>query len=616
MAFSFTDFIKGILIKQEGTLTPTNIAIIPGGTANTTTTVQGSQTVDRTLTLPDATDTLVGKNTTDTLTNKTLTSPVINSPTGLVKADVGLGNVDNTSDATKNSASVTLTNKTIDASLNTITNIVDGNIGASANITLSKLNPLSSHNRALQSDNSGVISESSVTSTELGYVSGVTSAIQTQINAKQDASTAVTLTGIQTLTNKTLTAPVINSPTGIVKGDVGLGNVDNTSDATKNAASVTLTNKTISGASNTITNVSLTSGVTGTLPIGNGGTGQITKAAAFDALSPMTTGGDIIYGGASGTGTRLANGSSGQLLQSQGTTLAPIWATFVATVIQAPPTVQKFTSGSGTYNKDYTFIITSGSATVGATYTNNSITYTVYATVSSATQVVMSGSGAPTASGTLTKASGTGDATLTFSQVLSPLYLKVRMVGGGGGGAGSAVTASNNGGTGGNGGTTTFGSSLLSAGGGAGAVGAGAFNGGTGGSASITAPAIGTAIPGGTGSPGIFAGVVNVYGMGGNGGSSVFGGAGGGGGGGGTGGTVGVTPNSGSGGGGGGNTTSSSVGGAGGGAGGFVDAIIPSPSGTYSYAIAAGGTAGTAGTTGFAGGTGATGYIEVIEYYQ
>ena len=36
-----------------------------------------------------------------------------------------------------------------------------------------------------------------------------------------------------TLTNKTLTSPVINTPTGIVKGDVGLGNVDNTTDANK-----------------------------------------------------------------------------------------------------------------------------------------------------------------------------------------------------------------------------------------------------------------------------------------------------------------------------------------------------------------------------------------------
>jgi hypothetical protein len=39
------------------------------------------------------------------------------------------------------------------------------------------------------------------------------------------------------------------------KSDVGLGNVDNTSDTTKNSASVTLTNKTISGASNTLSNI-------------------------------------------------------------------------------------------------------------------------------------------------------------------------------------------------------------------------------------------------------------------------------------------------------------------------------------------------------------------------
>ncbi len=71
--------------------------------------------------------------------------------------------------------------------------------------------------------------------------------------------------------------------------------------------------------------VGLTTDVTGALPIGNGGTGQITKAPAFDALSPMTAGGDLIYGGASGTGTRLANGAAGQVLQSNGTTLAPTW---------------------------------------------------------------------------------------------------------------------------------------------------------------------------------------------------------------------------------------------------------------------------------------------------
>jgi hypothetical protein len=35
------------------------------------------------------------------------------------------------------------------------------------------------------------------------------------------------------LYRKTLTSPVINTPTGIVKGDVGLGNVDNTADTAK-----------------------------------------------------------------------------------------------------------------------------------------------------------------------------------------------------------------------------------------------------------------------------------------------------------------------------------------------------------------------------------------------
>jgi hypothetical protein len=52
-----------------------------------------------------------------------------------------------------------------------------------------------------------------VSATELGYVDGVTSAIQTQIDTKAPSSTAVTLTGAQTLTNKTLTSPTINTAT-------------------------------------------------------------------------------------------------------------------------------------------------------------------------------------------------------------------------------------------------------------------------------------------------------------------------------------------------------------------------------------------------------------------
>jgi hypothetical protein len=55
----------------------------------------------------------------------------------------------------------------------------------------------------------------------------------TNIHGIANTAKLVTDDGAQVLTNKTLTSPVITTPTGIVKSDVGLGNVDNTSDANK-----------------------------------------------------------------------------------------------------------------------------------------------------------------------------------------------------------------------------------------------------------------------------------------------------------------------------------------------------------------------------------------------
>lgn len=60
--------------------------------------------------------------------------------------------------------------------------------------------------------------------------------------------------------------------------------------------------------------------VTGTVAIGNGGTGQTTAVAAFNALSPITTNGDLIIGNGANSATRLGIGGNGQVLQSNGTT--------------------------------------------------------------------------------------------------------------------------------------------------------------------------------------------------------------------------------------------------------------------------------------------------------
>ena len=73
--------------------------------------------------------------------------------------------------------------------------------------------------------------------------------------------------------------------------------------------------------------------------INRGGTGASTKATAFNALSPMSAAGDVIYGGTSGAGTALAIGTAGQVLTVNSGATAPQWST---------PTTGTVTSVSGT----------------------------------------------------------------------------------------------------------------------------------------------------------------------------------------------------------------------------------------------------------------------------
>ncbi|MDQ3158511.1 MAG: hypothetical protein M3P98_00005, partial [bacterium] len=109
-------------------------------------------------------------------------------------------------------------------------------------------------------------------------------------------------------------------------GNVGIGKVSPTAvlhlkagTATANTAPLKFTSGTLNTTAEAGAMEFLTDAWYGTIT-----TGAVRKQFAFN---PMTTGGDLVYGGASGVETRLANGTAGQVLQSNGTTLAPTWAT-------------------------------------------------------------------------------------------------------------------------------------------------------------------------------------------------------------------------------------------------------------------------------------------------
>ena len=137
---------------------------------------------------------------------------------------------------------------------------------------------------------------------------GTTAITFVQISATQiySAGTGLTLTGTQfSITNTAVTA-------------AAYGSASKTLTATVNAqgqlTALADTNIAISGSQIT----------SGSVAIANGGTGQTTASAAFNALSPITTTGDLILGNGANSATRLAIGANGYLLTSDGTTAS--WA--------------------------------------------------------------------------------------------------------------------------------------------------------------------------------------------------------------------------------------------------------------------------------------------------
>jgi hypothetical protein len=122
------------------------------------------------------------KDATETLTNKTLTSPVINTPTGITKSDVGLANVDNTTDANKPVSTATQT--ALDLKLATATAATTYETITNVALKAPLADPTFTGTVTLPS----TTSIGDVSSTELSYLNNVTSAIQTQLDGKVDES--------------------------------------------------------------------------------------------------------------------------------------------------------------------------------------------------------------------------------------------------------------------------------------------------------------------------------------------------------------------------------------------------------------------------------------------
>ena len=212
--------------------------------------------------------------------------------------------------------------------------------------------------------------------------------------------------------SNTLTG-VINNTLTTTTGDIIYASATNT---LSNLADVATGNALISGGVGVAPSygkIGLTTHVSGTLPIASGGTGQTTASAAFNALSPITSTGDLIIGNGTNSATRLAIGTNGYILTSNGTTAS--WAAAPATGLTITSTSTNANYYLGTANA------TSGTATVE--YVNSSFTMNpgtgaltapnvvasngllVHSTTVSASYSIPSGSNA-IAAGPMTVASG------------------------------------------------------------------------------------------------------------------------------------------------------------------------------------------------------------------